>query len=195
MIMKNHLASWLVASTLALGALPACGGASQGSGGSGTGGGTGSTGDQEPPDMMGMTAAHNAARAAVMPAANPALPPMVWSSTIATWTQQYTTNCNFADTTGPNGDWGSNAFAGTGTYKPADVVGSWVSEDADYDYATNTCTKDCGHYTQVVWRDSVGLGCGTTTCTQNNPFGGSGAWQLWVCNYDPAGNYVGMKPY
>jgi len=191
--MKNDTASGLAAFTLALalGAFPGCGGGS----GSGTGGtgGSGSAADPEPPGMVGMTAAHNAARAAVMPVATPSLPLMAWSSTVAASAQAFTDKCVFADTSGP---YGSNAFAGTGTYTPADVVAAWVGEDADYDYATNSCAqgKECGHYTQVVWRDSIGLGCGLTNCTDNNPFG-NGPWQLWVCNYDPAGNYVGMKPY
>jgi hypothetical protein len=120
---------------------------------------------------------------------------MAWSSTIAASAQAFTTNCVFADTTD---QYGSNAFAGTGTYTPAEVVAAWVGEDADYDYASNTCQPppaQCGHYTQVVWRTSVELGCGMTNCTANNPFGGSGQWQLWVCNYSPPGNYVGEKPY
>lgn len=146
--------------------------------------------------MVGMTAAHNAARAAVQPPATPPLPTMAWSSTIAASAQAFTTNCVFADTMDA---YGSNAFAGTGTYTPAEVVAAWVGEDANYDYATNTCAagQECGHYTQVVWRDSVGLGCGMTNCTVNNPFtgNGSGAWQLWVCNYNPPGNYVGEMPY
>jgi hypothetical protein len=144
--------------------------------------------------MVGMTAAHNAARAAVMPAANPALPQMSWSSTVAASAQAFVEACVFADTGPP---YGSNAFAGTGKYTPAQVVEAWVSEDANYDYATNTCASNqvCGHYTQVVWRDSTELGCGMANCTANNPFGGSGPWQLWVCNYNPPGNYVGMKPY
>jgi len=158
--------------------------------------GSGNTGDPEPADMVGMTAAHNAARAAVQPSATPPLPDMAWSSTIAASAQAFTTNCVFADTTNA---YGSNAFAGTGSYTPAEVVAAWVGEDADYDYATNTCVPGqmCGHYTQVVWRDSVGLGCGMTNCTTNSPFtsDGSGQWQLWVCNYNPPGNYVGEKPY
>jgi hypothetical protein len=144
--------------------------------------------------MVGMTAAHNSARAAVMPAANPALPTVSWSATVAASAQAFVEGCVFADTGPP---YGSNAFAGTGTYTPAQVVQSWVSEDANYDYATNTCTpgQQCGHYTQVVWRDSTQIGCGMKTCTTNSPFGGNDPWQLWVCNYNPAGNYVGESPY
>ena len=144
--------------------------------------------------MVGMTAAHNAARAAVMPKATPALPQMAWSSTVAASAQAFVESCVFADTGPP---YGSNAFAGTGKYTPAQVVAAWVGEDASYDYANNSCAAGavCGHYTQVVWRESTQLGCGMATCTANNPFGGGGPWQLWVCNYNPPGNYVGMKPY
>src|SRR6202043_2729205 len=93
-------------------------------------------GDPEPPDMVGMTAALNAARAAVTPVATPPLPPMKWSSTVAASAQAFVESCMYADTGPP---YGSNAFAGTGKYTPAQVVASWVSEDASYDYATNTC--------------------------------------------------------
>ena len=44
----------------------------------------------------------------------------------------------------------------------------------------------CGHYTQVVWRKSLRVGCGMATC---------GATEVWVCNYDPAGNWDGERPY
>jgi hypothetical protein len=146
--------------------------------------------------MVGMTAAHNAARAAVQPAATPALPTVSWSAAIAASAQAFTTNCVFADTMN---SYGSNAYAGTGKSTPEEVVSSWVGEDAYYDYASNTCEtgQQCGHYTQVVWRDSVQIGCGMTNCTENSPFtsDGKGAWQLWVCNYNPAGNYVGQQPY
>jgi hypothetical protein len=143
--------------------------------------------------MVGMTAAHNAARAAVKPAADPPLPPDAWSSTVAASAQAFADKCVFEDTGPP---YGSNAFAGTGSYTPAEVVASWVSEDAHYDYATNTCAvgQMCGHYTQVVWRGSTEIGCGMANCTINSPFG-RGPWQLWICNYNPPGNYVGESPY
>lgn len=61
------------------------------------------------------------------------------------------------------------------------------------DYDSNTCSPGtcscisfqcnaCGHYTQVVWRDSERLGCGVGDCT--------GGGEIWVCNYDPPGNVI-----
>jgi hypothetical protein len=41
--------------------------------------------------------------------------------------------------------------------------------------------------TQVVWRESVRLGCGTASCNDGGV--------IWVCNYDPPGNYLGNMPY
>jgi len=69
-----------------------------------------------------------------------------------------------------------------------------VSEKANYNYSANSCSATCGHYTQVVWRNSLRLGCGVKNCTTGSPFGG-GAWQFWVCNYDPPGNISGQRPY
>jgi hypothetical protein len=150
-------------------------------------------GGGEPAPMTGITADHNAARAAVMPAASPAIPPLTWSSDVAATAQSWANGCQFMHS---GGKYGENLYATSGTSPPSDVVNSWVSESKDYDYATNSCANNavCGHYTQVVWRDSQRLGCGVATCTTNSPFGG-GSWQLWVCNYDPPGNYVGEKPY
>ena len=72
---------------------------------------------------------------------------------------------------------------------PTQVVDNWASEKADYNYASNTCAagKVCGHYTQVVWRSTVEIGCGRAVCQDNS--------QVWVCNYNPAGNIIGQRPY
>ena len=72
---------------------------------------------------------------------------------------------------------------------PSKVVDSWGGEKGFYDHTSNRCRagKVCGHYTQVVWRDSTEVGCGMAVCAN--------ASQVWVCNYRPPGNYVGQKPY
>ena len=69
-----------------------------------------------------------------------------------------------------------------------DVVKLWVNEKANYDYNSNSCVGgECLHYTQVVWRNSVRLGCAKVRCNNGGTFIG--------CNYDLPGNYVGQKPY
>ena len=44
----------------------------------------------------------------------------------------------------------------------------------------------CGHYTQIVWETTQKVGCAKIQCD---------GFDLWVCNYDPPGNWVGEKPY
>jgi uncharacterized protein YkwD len=152
-------------------------------------------GGDEPADMAGTTEAHNAARAGVQPAAEPAIPPLSWSSDLAGVALSHATKCVFDHS---ENSFGENLYAAVGsTPTPAEVVSSWVSEVADYDYSSNSCSPGavCGHYTQVVWRNTATVGCAAVTCTANSPFGGSDPWINWVCNYDPPGNFVGEKPY
>jgi hypothetical protein len=96
----------------------------------------------------------------------------------------------------PSSGYGENIYANSDPSTPAAVVADWMKESQNYNYATNTCSSTCGHYTQVVWRASLRLGCGVTNCTTNSPFGSlnGGKWQFWVCDYDPPGN-SGGRPY
>jgi uncharacterized protein YkwD len=145
--------------------------------------------------MCGMVAAHNAVRAAVTDA-NPPLPPLVWDCTLAAFAQAYANGCpadHNPNRTVEGQTAGENMafFGGSPTLQsPTAVVALWAGEKSGYDYSTNTCsTSACGHYTQLVWRKTTAVGCGVAT-------GCSGQFsQIWVCDYLPAGNYVGQKPY
>jgi pathogenesis-related protein 1 len=101
----------------------------------------------------------------------------------------------------PDGQYGENlAWAGPIRWSdghtqlqrltPEEVVDTWGSEKANYDYQTNTCApgKVCGHYTQVVWRATTRVGCGMAVCENTKD-------QVWVCRYQPPGNWVGERPY
>jgi pathogenesis-related protein 1 len=72
---------------------------------------------------------------------------------------------------------------------PAFVVDAWGSEKQNYHYEDNRCVdgKVCGHYTQMVWKDTRYVGCAMVVCPDQS--------QLWSCNYSPPGNYIGEKPY
>jgi len=69
------------------------------------------------------------------------------------------------------------------------VVKAWTDEEKWYDYNRNRCQpgKQCGHYTQVVWRDTTEVGCSLKICADKS--------QTWVCSYNPPGNFQGVKPY
>ena len=144
--------------------------------------------------MKGIVAAHNAARAAVSPAPATPIPQVQWSEDDAAVARAYAAKCVFAHNA-QRGQRGENIFAAGGSGRtPESVVQNWASESKNYDYAGNRCSGVCGHYTQVVWRESVKLGCAAQKCTANSPFGG-GPWELWVCDYSPPGNFGGRRPY
>ncbi|KAD5317937.1 hypothetical protein E3N88_17883 [Mikania micrantha] len=129
--------------------------------------------------------AHNAARAQV------GVGNMVWNTTVAAYAQSYANqrigDCNMVHSGGP---YGENLAEGSGTFTGTVAVNLWVNEKTYYDYTTNTCASGhgCGHYTQVVWRNSVQLGCARVQCTNNG-------WWFVICSYYPPGNYVGQAPY
>ena len=107
-------------------------------------------------------------------------------------------NCTYQHNAG-RGTRGENiaANAPAGGWSLQGVVAAWAGEAKDYDYASNTCAsgKVCGHYTQLVWRDTLRVGCAHSVCTTNSPFPGQTNWDFWVCDYEPPGNFIGQKPY
>ena len=87
----------------------------------------------------------------------------------------------------PKSAYGENLFEITGgDASGTQVVNAWAAESRNYDYRRNKCRKVCGHYTQIVWRDTREIGCGVAR--------GRGR-EVWVCDYDPPGNWVGQRPY
>lgn len=144
---------------------------------------TTSTSGLQPSEMV---AAHNKWRSMVGVAG------LTYSTSLAAsaqaWADQLKTKGNCMQHSGTPGV-GENLYWGTWTPTSADVVDMWASEKAYYDYATNSCASGqiCGHYTQVVWRNTTSVGCGVAACTSGG--------EVWVCQYSPAGNYMGQKPY
>jgi uncharacterized protein YkwD len=127
---------------------------------------------------------HNDARRAL------GLRPLRWDPQVASYAQWYANqrrgDCQLRHSNGP---YGENLFWGSGVgWTPEQAVAAWVAEKPQYNYYTNSCNGMCGHYTQIVWKDSRRLGCAMVVCDGNKG-------TLVVCSYDPPGNYVGMRPY
>lgn len=145
--------------------------------------------------------AHNRWRSAV------GVGPLRWADDLATGARQWADrlarerNCRMQHSpaelrqqTGENLFWASPRRWSDGRVElqplsGAQVVDSWGQERDDYQPARNTCRagRVCGHYTQVVWRDTREVGCAMQQCDDRS--------QVWVCRYRPAGNWVGQRPY
>jgi hypothetical protein len=157
--------------------------------------------NSEPAAFSGVTAQHNSTRANASPTPNPPLSPLCWNNMVATHAQNWANNCNFShDPALSSFGEGQNIYAecSSSGFPPNAAQNAeplWASEAANYDYATNTCSGVCGHYTAIVWRSTSFLGCGIKNCTGNSPCGPSFPnWSLVVCNYQPRGN-SGQRPY
>lgn len=132
-----------------------------------------------------IVAAHNQVRTKV------GVPPLVWSDELAqvaqSWANQLITRGEFAHSR--NNSYGENLYeiSGSGASSNADrVVSAWAAESASYRYASNSCAGVCGHYTQIVWKQTQTVGCGVARDSNR---------EVWVCNYAPFGNIIGEKPY
>lgn len=189
-------------------------GGDAGAGGTGETGGTpaegagGSTPAQNPltaDEIAAFVQAHNDARSgSLSPAPEPPLLPVTWDPTLAEVAFAYASRCEGADKVlidhnpqstddyrarGGMDYVGENIWATSGdAYSAAEVVGAWMSEAPDFDYANNTSSGVTGHYTQVVWRGTERIGCAWVQCPEFQ-FPG-----VVLCNYAPGGN-DGSRPY
>lgn len=130
---------------------------------------------------------HNAARKAV------GVPDIAWSDEIAKEAQSwanYLASIGCPVNHGGNDMYGQNLDSSNPPHTCTEAVNRWVAEKAHYHYGRfpNYCDSgySCGHYTQVVWKDTQFVGCGTARC---------GDSAVLVCDYYPPGNYLGEYPY
>jgi hypothetical protein len=158
----------------------------------------------EPPELAGITQRHNDVRAMVA-TAEP-LPPLVWDAELAATAAAWAAGCrdqqvptglidhnpdrskSFGYYVGEN-VFGRSGAPGSGTAQAA--VDDWAAERASYDGASHTCQAGatCGHYTQIVWRNTLRVGCAIQDCA-------SLAFRATVvCDYGPGGNVTGEQPY
>ncbi|GJP56300.1 hypothetical protein CLOM_g15367 [Closterium sp. NIES-68] len=130
---------------------------------------------------------HNAARAAV------GAVPLVWddavAATAAEWAAHLASENNCGLEHGGPGDYGQclSGASPSGWATNTDAVQWWVNEGG-WCLPGGKCDWDkAGHYTQVVWNNSLRVGCAKASC--------GGDSDVWACNYDPPGNWAGEQPY
>jgi pathogenesis-related protein 1 len=142
-------------------------------------------GGDEPGPHDGVTEAHNRVRAAV------GVPALAWSDRLARVAQQWADHlakrgCDLQHRS--DGRYGENLYWSSAQASGPEAVSAWADEKRYYRSRSGRCSGgECGHYTQIVWRGTQRVGCGSASCR--------GGGEVWVCNYDPPGNFVGEKAY
>jgi pathogenesis-related protein 1 len=133
---------------------------------------------------------HNQVRASV------GVAPLNWSAQLAQHAANWATKlaaqgCAMGHSEDSN--YGENIFMRSSTQDPnhdavVEAAKAWDSEKINYSgEALNKANwSQSGHYTQMVWRDTSELGCAKVACAND---------LIVVCNYNPAGNFMGKKPY
>jgi len=116
---------------------------------------------------------------------------MTWDDDLARLAQGLANSCHWghANMKLPNGKKvGQNlAYWSNPEASVQSLVQLWIDEKHDYSIPSGVCAggKVCGHYTQMVWRETTKVGCGLKKCP------GMGAYI--VCDYAKPGNWVGEK--
>ena len=141
-------------------------------------------------DTQEMLAARNRWRKTV------GVPPLAWSAGLAASAQKWADHlrehneCRMQHSK-PDGQYGENLYWGSAlAWSDGRREVQKAGERADYDYRSNSCAagKMCGHYTQVIWKTTTTIGCAVAVCEDSRE-------QIWVCRYQPPGNWVGKRPY
>jgi pathogenesis-related protein 1 len=110
---------------------------------------------------------------------------LTWSPKLASYAQKWADTlkakgCAFGHS---GGQYGENLAAGTeGVLDPEATVAMWYDEIKLYKFPDGGFSMQTGHFTQLVWRTTTQVGCGHAQCKGND---------IWVCEYDPPGNYDG----
>ena len=123
------------------------------------------------------------------------VPPLSWSNDLATQAQRWADHLasrRCAMDHSPSGgrygnDYGENLFWTSERADEYEAIDDWASEVSYFNSRTRKHTHLNGHYTQMVWRETTEVGCAVAVCSD-------GA-EIWVCNYNPAGNIVGEPTY
>lgn len=84
--------------------------------------------------------------------------------------------------------YGENIYVSTNIVSPSHVVDRWASEK-DFYHGEKLTIQNYhlfGHYTQMIWNSTIEVGCATAVSKSGMHY--------WVCEYSPAGNFIGETP-
>lgn len=136
-------------------------------------------------------ASHNRERAAL------GLAPLRWNDQLAEgadrWAEHLASTGEFRHSPNDQGPrLGENIWGGTsGRFTPERMIGLWLAEKQYFKSgvfpanSTSGNSRDVGHYTQIIWRNSTDVGCSLARGRDED---------ILVCRYATAGNVWGQSP-
>ncbi len=133
-----------------------------------------------------LLAAHNRYRTAL------GLAPLRWSEALAAGALRWAVRLAALGRLEHSGPGQNLAMATSGFETPAQLVDLWGSErryfrNGIFPAISSTGNwMDVGHYSQIVWRGTVEVGCGWAR---------GGGRDVLVCDYAPPGNVMGERAY
>jgi len=144
-----------------------------------------------PKEKQDIVALHNKERQAI---GGSNVMAVTWDDDLASLAQEWTDSCNnrHGHMKLPDGRAVGQNRAWSGV-SVLDLAQGWVDEKSIYNVRSGRCNqhwKKCGHYAQMIWHNTVKVGCGITECP--------GMGLNLVCDYYPGGNVVdgsgGIQP-
>lgn len=117
------------------------------------------------------------------------VPPLEWSDSLASSAQKWAEQLAARGTLQHSRP-GENLWSGSsGAFSQTQMVDLWGSEKQFFipgQPYPNACQGGtCGHYTQIIWKNTTEVGCGLAS--------GEGDDYL-VCQYNPPGNFMRQRP-
>lgn len=113
-----------------------------------------------------------------------------WSNSLAESAQQWATqlanqSCAFKHS---KSKYGENIYWISTTGNVKNAFNSWITEKKYYkgQKINSKNYHRFGHYTQIIWGNTTEIGCGKATCANGS--------EIWVCQYNPPGNFIGQRP-
>ena len=144
---------------------------------------------QSEPGFAGsVLAVHNRERARL------GLPGLRWNDKLAyqaeQWARKLASEGELHHANGQEGSGaGENLWMGTaGYYSTEKIIGAFIDERAQFvpgrfpHVSRSGHWEDVGHYTQVIWPDTREVGCAMAEAR---------GYEVMVCRYWPAGNWIG----
>jgi hypothetical protein len=110
------------------------------------------------------------------------VPPLTWDEGLAAQATAWARRCDFVHSS-TSGVGENLYFRRPSMNDPKQGIDAWYGEVSAHNYDATQYSSASGHFTQLIWKSTTRVGCGSAICP-----GLSGGGIMMVCQYAPQGN-------